>query len=131
MGNLINLEKKPVYKIKHFNSLSQEGIKDIRQKYKVIDVDWFNKTLIDYKIFGDGYFTDNPHKKQVVDEMVEFCSTDKDKKIYKKKTNYLCDIDEKICICNTHANDFRKIYDGINYSDKQYLAWIEKTDKYE
>uniref|UniRef100_A0A6C0HYE0 Uncharacterized protein n=1 Tax=viral metagenome TaxID=1070528 RepID=A0A6C0HYE0_9ZZZZ len=30
-------------------------------------------------------------------------------------TDYLCNERERICICNTHAEDFRKIYEGINY----------------
>jgi hypothetical protein len=80
-------------------------------------------------MIGDEYFTNNPQKKQVVDEMVEYFSTHKDKKIYKEKTNYLCDRKEKICICNTHANDFRKIYDGINYRDVKYSAWIIKSNE--
>ena len=56
--------------------------------------------------------------------MVNHFLTHKDKGIYKKKTNYLCNQKEKLCICNTHANDFRKIYDGEKYSNDIYVAWI-------
>jgi hypothetical protein len=42
-----------------------------------------------------------------------------------KKTNYLCHIKEKVCICNEHANDLRKIYDGIHYKpDEKYISWF-------
>jgi hypothetical protein len=80
-------------------------------------------------MFGDEYFEKYPNKKEIVNNMVEHFSTDKDKTIYKKKTNYLCNKKEKICICNVHANDFRKIYDGQNYTDNQYIAWIKKPNE--
>ena len=51
-----------------------------------------------------------------------------DKHIY-KKTDYLCDEREKVCICNTHAEDFRKIYEGINYrQNTKYISWCKKRD---
>ena len=57
--------------------------------------------------------------------MVEFYLNDKDKEIY-KKTDYLCNEKEKLCICNTHADDFRKIYDGINYKQNiKYISWCK------
>ena len=35
--------------------------------------------------------------------------------------------DKKICICNIHADDFRKIYDGINYKQNtKYISWCKK-----
>ena len=49
--------------------------------------------------------------------MLNFYMNDKDEHnghIY-KRTDYLCNEKEKVCICNTHAEDFRKIYEGINY----------------
>lgn len=67
--------------------------------------------------------------KKVLNDMVEHFLTDKDKTIYKKKTNYLCNRKEQLCICNTHANDFRKIYDGINYKDETYVAWVKKPNE--
>ena len=56
--------------------------------------------------------------------MLEYYFNHKDKPIY-KKTDYLCNKKEKVCICNTHAADFRKIYDGINYKPKdKYISWF-------
>ena len=52
--------------------------------------------------------------------MLNYYIYNKNREIY-KKTDYLCNEREKVCICNTHAEDFRKIYDGINY---------KKGDKY-
>ena len=80
--------------------------------------------LVKYKIFGDDYFT--PLKTYVINNMVDFYLNDKDKEIY-KKTDYLCNEKEKICICNIHADDFRKIYDGINYKQNiKYISWCKK-----
>lgn len=60
--------------------------------------------------------------------MLEYYLNDKDKSIY-KKTDYLCNKKEKFCICNTHADDFRKIYDGINYSPNiKYVSWCKKEN---
>jgi hypothetical protein len=43
-----------------------------------------------------------------------------------KKTDYLCNKKEKICICNTNAEDFRKIYDQNNYKKvKNILVGLE------
>lgn len=83
--------------------------------------------MINYEIFGDKYFVDNPTKKQVLNDMVEHFSTHKDKHIFKKKINYLCNKKERMCICNTNANNFRKIYDGINYTDEIFSVWIKNT----
>ena len=80
---------------------------------------------LDYKIFDDDYFT---QKKYVINNMVDFYLNDKDKGIY-KKTDYLCNEKEKLCICNAHADDFRKIYDGINYKPNvKYIDWCKKVN---
>jgi hypothetical protein len=63
--------------------------------------------------------------------MLDFYLSHKNKPIY-KKTDYLCNEKEKICICNTHAEDLRKIYDEQNYrpGDK-YISWIRlKKDRF-
>ena len=77
-------------------------------------------------MFGDDFFVKNPEKEKVVNEMIDFYSNHKDKPIY-KKTDYLCNLDEKICICNTQADEFRRLYDGINYEpNNTYVSWITK-----
>ena len=58
--------------------------------------------------------------------MTDFFINDKDKAIY-EKTDYLCNEKERLCICNTNAENFRKIYDGINYKEnKKYISWCKK-----
>ncbi len=60
--------------------------------------------------------------------MLNFYLLHQDKNIY-KKTNYLCNEKEKICICNTFADDFRKIYDKQNYkSDNKFISWIRRKE---
>jgi|688.fasta_scaffold22075_2 hypothetical protein len=126
MGNLTanNSEK---YYNSHYTSLNDNEIKHIRSNYKVIDVDWLDIILINSKMFHDDYFIKSPQKKCVINNMAEFYLNHKDKEIY-KKTDYLCDEKEKVCICNTHAHDFRKIYDGINYKQNiTYISWGKKN----
>jgi hypothetical protein len=108
-----------------YKSLDEETIKYIRNKYYVIDVDWLDRTLVNSKMFNNEYF-EFSSKKESVNKMLDYYLNDKDKIIY-KKTDYLCNEREKICICNTHANDFRKIYNGINYKpNKKYISWCKK-----
>jgi len=107
-----------------FTLLNDNEITHIRTNYKVVDVDWLDASKVKHKIFGDDYFT--PLKTYVINNMVDFYLNDKDKEIY-KKTDYLCNEKEKICICNIHADDFRKIYDGINYKQNiKYISWCKK-----
>lgn len=72
-------------------------------------------------MFGD--------KKQIVNDMMNYYLNHENKPIY-KKTDYLCNLKESICICNTHAHDFIKIYDGINYKpDLNFISWIKKSNE--
>lgn len=44
-------------------------------------------------------------------------------------TDYICNKKEKICICNIHAEDFRKIYERNNYrKDIKYISWCKKEN---
>jgi hypothetical protein len=109
-----------------FTLLNDNEITHIRTNYKVVDVDWLDASKVKHKIFGDDYFKKSPLKTYVINNMVDFYLNDKDKEIY-KKTDYLCNEKEKICICNIHADDFRKIYDGINYKQNiKYISWCKK-----
>ena len=110
-----------------FWTITPNEIDKLRQNYKIIDVKWLDSIQVNSAMFGDKYFNSNPQKEQVVTDMLDYYLSHPDKPIY-KKTDYLCNKKEKICICNTHAHDFRKIYDGINYKpEDNYISWIKKT----
>ena len=134
MENIIsycdNLLNKNNYKDKYETYLSTiklNEIEDIRKRYKIIDVKWIDKTQVNYFMFGNEYF--NLSETKIINNMLKHYSTDKDKEIYEKKINYICNKKEKICICNINANNFRKIYDDINYKDEIYISWIKKCDE--
>lgn len=104
-------------------------IEELRKNYKIIDVDWLNVDLVKEKMCGDEYFEENKYedKKIIVNNILDYYLTHKNKLIY-EKTDYLCNQEERICICNSHADDFRKIYDGINYKQNDYfISWIKKN----
>ena len=125
MGNTTanNSEK---YHNSQYTTLNDNEIKHIRTNYKVVDVDWLDTILTNNKMFDDDYFIKSPQKKYLINDIVEFSLNNKDKQIY-KKTDYICNEKDKICICNIHADDFRKIYDGINYKQNTtYISWCEK-----
>lgn len=111
-----------------YTSLDEAKLQYIRKEYTVIEVDWLNKTLVNSEIFNKKYFEKDTEKKEIVNNMLEYYLNDKDKHIY-KNTDYLCNNKEKICICNTHADDFRKIYEGINYRPNiKYVSWCKKEN---
>jgi hypothetical protein len=94
----------------------------------VVDVDWLESINVNSKIFNDDYFLKSPQKKEIINNMTDFFINDKDKAIY-EKTDYLCNEKERLCICNTNAENFRKIYDGINYKEnKKYISWCKKIN---
>ena len=135
MENIIsycdNLLNKNNYKDKYetyLSTLKLNEIEDIRKRYKIIDVKWIDKTQVNYFMFGNEYF--NLSETKIINNMLKHYLTDKDKEIYEKKINYICNKKEKICICNINANNFRKIYDDINYKDEIYISWIKKCDEH-
>ena len=127
MGNNntnIYLNKKPKYN-DYYTDIDEENISYLRNNYKIIDVDYLHPILVCSKMIGDNFFILSP-KKDVVNNMLEYYFNHEDIEIY-KKTDYLCNTKEKICICNTHAEDFRKIYDGVNYKpNAKYISWFKK-----
>jgi hypothetical protein len=125
MGNNINtnLNEKSLNN-DFFTGLDEENMVDLRNNYKIIDVEYLDPILVRSKMFGDKFFKLSP-KKDIVNNMLEYYFNHKDRAIY-KKTDYLCNTKEKVCICNTHAADFRKIYDGVNYKpNEKYISWFK------
>jgi hypothetical protein len=108
-----------------FTDMNQKDISYLRNNYKIVDVDYLDPFLVRYKMFDDNFFT-LPTKKDIMNNMLDYYFNHKDREIY-KKTDYLCNTKEKVCICNTHAEDFRKIYDGVNYKpNEKYISWFKK-----
>ena len=119
------LNKKSEYN-DFFTGIDEENILNLRNNYKIIDVEYLHPILVRSKMFGDNFFI-LPAKKNIVNNMLEYYFNHKDKEIY-KKTDYLCNTKEKLCICNTHAADFRKIYDGVNYKpNEKYISWFKEN----
>ena len=107
-----------------FRGTDEENIIHLRNNYKIIDVDYLDPILVRSKMFGNNDF-ELYQRKDVVNNMLKYYLNHKDSEIY-KKTEYLCNEKEQICICNTHADDFRKIYDGINYKpNEKYISWFK------
>ena len=120
MGNNIECSKSNDL----FTAIDDENIVDLRKNYKIIDVDYLDPDLVHAGMYDRNAFV-LPRKKDIVNNMLEYYLNHKDSEIY-KKTDYLCNEKEKLCICNTHAEDFRKIYDGVYYKpDKKYISWFK------
>lgn len=107
------------YVEQQYTTLNDHDYEHINKHFKIIKVDWFDKIQV-----NSATFTMDKSIQDIVSKMSDFYLNHEDKAIY-KKTDYLCNRKERICICNTHAKDFRKIYDGINYTDDNYVSWIK------
>lgn len=133
MGNFIEnktIENKTIDNyVDEYTSLNNEQVKDLKENnYKIIEVAWLNPVLVNSKIFADKYFV-NSQKKIIVNDMLDYYLNNKDRFIY-KQTEYLCNRKEKICICNTNADAFRKIYSGVDYKkDEKYISWCKKENE--
>jgi len=98
--------------------IDEEIMVDLRNNYKIIYVDYLDPDLVHAGMYDRNSFVYN---------MLDYYLHHKDKEIY-KITDYLCNEKEKVCICNTHADDFRKIYDGVNYKpNKKYISWFKNN----
>ena len=94
----------------------------IDRDFKVLKVPYLNADLVQYELLNNANF--NTQEAQTLENMSKYYTAHKDKKIY-KKTDYLCHYKEKLCICNTHADDLRKVYDGTGYSpNEKYISFI-------
>ena len=122
MGNNIHCSKSNNFD-DFFIDIDEEKIVDLKNNYKIIHVDYLDPDLVHSGMYDRNVFV-LPRKKDIVNNMLDYYLNHKDTEIY-KKTDYLCNEKEKICICNTHADDFRKIYDGIHYiPEKKYISWF-------
>jgi hypothetical protein len=82
---------------------------------------------------GDKYFdksnSDNSKtKEEIINSMLVYYLTCQDRAIY-KKTDYLCNEKEKFCICNTHADDLRKIYNGNYKEGDKFISWFREKKR--
>jgi len=118
-----SINKKPEYD-DFFTDINEKKVFYLRNNYKIIDIPYLDPFLLRFKMVDDNLLEGS--KKDTLNNMMEYYLNDKDREIY-KKTDYLCNSTEKVCICNTHAQDLRKIYDGVNYKpNKKYISWFKK-----
>ena len=128
MGNNIHVPKGIINNNDYYTSLDDEKIADLKNNYTIIEVDYLDPILVHHKMFNKP-FTREKEKKSILAEMLKYYLQHEDKEIY-KKTDYLCNETEKVCICNIHAEDFRRIYDGIDYKpNDKYISWYKSNKK--
>ena len=107
-----------------FFEITDTNLEKIKNAYKIIDVTWLDSNQVKSKVFYDKDFKDNPKKEETIINMLDYYLHHKDADIY-KKTDYLCSEREKFCICNVHADDFRRIFNENNYEpEKKYISWF-------
>ena len=78
--NTTFFKKEPIHQDSFFGTLEleQEEIDEIRTRYKIIDVEWFDKIQVKSAIFNDEYFNSQPEKINVIDDIIEYFESHKD-----------------------------------------------------
>ena len=60
--------------------------------------------------------------------MTKYYFTHKNKHIY-KTTDFLCDIQTKVCICNKNAENLRKLSNREKYKiGETYITWYPSSE---
>lgn len=112
MGNIetkhIQQENELSYKT-NYKVLNSDSIVNVKNKYKIIEINWFDPIQVSSTLFEDEYFKLNPHKIKVLEDMVDHLYTHTNNSIGVNKTNYICN--EKECLCIANKNNFNIIYD--------------------
>jgi hypothetical protein len=106
-----------------FNCVDEEIMVNLRNNYLILNVEYLALDLAKKKMYDRNAFI-LPREKDIVINMLEYYLNHKYRNFF-KKTEYLCNEKEKICICNINADDLRKIYD-VNYiPNKKYISWFK------
>lgn len=136
MPNKMSEKTHEYYYSTHINSSDVKRIRD-PNNYTVINVDYFfpessMKKIEPSIIVSDldkVYSTSKPSQTSMAYDMMDFCFKDESDQHY-QRVDYVCNEQEGVCICNTHADDFRKIYDGQDYkSGRVNIIWVKKKNQ--
>jgi hypothetical protein len=121
MGN------KPINKYTDiYCNITEVEIGELRKKNKVVDVFWLEPEIIKLQMEKDEYFQEKPKQKDSINNMLAYYKNHRDYPIY-KQTEYLCDVQNRICICNIHAEELRNLYGQKEYKDtNKFISWITK-----
>jgi len=126
MGNTFTSERpnKKIY-TDNFRSIKDDEIEYIKENYTIINVNMIAKDLV----HENKTFIENPEKTEIVNDMLDYYLTRNNKYIYQNKTDLLCNEEHRICMCNIHAEAYRKILCGINYrKDEKYISWFRELN---
>lgn len=114
--------------IHKINEIFDEDQSKKIKNYKIINISWFDETNVNCIMGSDYYFKKNPHKRDVIFDMVHFILTDKNNYIY--NSNYICNEKEQICMYNDFINTLKKSEKNKYKNLKNHLniAWIKLVE---
>lgn len=105
----------------HLKTLADSDLLKIKE-YKIIDIPSFDHYQVNSKIFGNEYHETSLNQKKVVDSMLFYYMRHKDVDLYKKRTDYICNEQEKICLCNTRAEELRRLFGATG---PKSISWFQ------
>jgi len=108
-------------------ALSDLEIASLKSSYKMIEVPSFDYYQINVKMFGDEYLETTMNQKVVMDRMLFYYMRHHDVDLF-KRTDYICNEKEKICICNTGAEELR-ILNGGTKNNQKFISWFISSSK--
>jgi len=106
--------------------ITEVEIGELRKKNKVLDVFSLEYEIIRLQMEKDEYFQEKPKEKDSINNMLTYYKNHRDYPIY-KQTEYLCDEQNRICICNIHAEELRNLYYQKGYKNmRKFISRIIK-----
>jgi hypothetical protein len=106
----------------YLKSLGDSDLLKIKE-YKIIEIPSFDHYQVNSKIFGNEYLETSLNQKKVVDSMLFYYMRHKDVDLY-KRTDYICNEQEKICLCNTRAEELRRLFGATG---PKCISWFQVT----
>lgn len=104
-----------------YTPLSSQDITTIRTEFNILEVPFLTLDTINNELIANTKFNNN--EKDTIKIMANYYFTHKNKRVY-KTTDYLCDLQTKICICNKNAEILRKLCNSTNYKiGETYISW--------
>jgi len=113
-----------------YSTLSHTEVNELRCNYDIFYIDWLDRSqIITAMQTNHSILSNTAQKQRVLQNMMDYYVNRTDTRVY-DMTDYICDETSRMCICNTHADDFKKIYDKSQNefrTSKTYVSWFHPS----
>lgn len=109
-----------------YTPLSDQDLVTIRNEFNILHVPFLTIDTVNHELISNKQF--NNTEKNTIKNMSNYYFTHKNKHIH-KTTDYLCDMQTKVCICNKNAENLRKLTNKAKYNiGETYVSWYPTSE---